>query len=411
MDLNVLADLTKYSFIADAACISDLLPNKRKEYGAARMPTNGEWYASVYGPSCGTTKSRATIYRYANSQGYKGPQDRCCLNPGTKVQDGKTCDPKYRAGPSNTGCDAFYYGWCGTNSDDPNVYSRVAKDSRCRTWAARKPSSALVAEKKFVAAFPMDSFSLSWANRDQANKAFHEQAMYEYATASKLGTDAEVREWCRSNRGACSISNVLAYCQSSGLDDQFCACVNSPTKKALDAMGYTFPTECVDSKCYDYGYKSNKTQSPCQITNCSMLVDISKVGGDTTLFDNKFIQSCNTKFQQEEEARIKAEQDAAMQASEEERNRIEAEARARAAAATAAAAAAAARTGGTTDTVGWDSGDAYKDTDIRTTTLLPSADDQKAKMILFFVITLAAGAALVGGMIYIKRRTRRRSEL
>jgi len=134
----------------------------------------------------------------------------------------------------------------------------------------------------------------SWAGSSDAALSAHKTAVKNYCTDARLSDpNSGCRELCTSYRGECNAA-AISYCDTVTADPSFCSCINSPAKKHANP-------ECVDRKCYMYGYKTIASPSVCSIVDCSTSFDLQNIGGEIELTEFAINQSCGTNEVTEEE--------------------------------------------------------------------------------------------------------------
>lgn len=153
--------------------------------------------ANGYGCSCEKSGGAAIGGRIGNIQriAFNANPTRCCIANGTKIIDGKTCDPKYR-NYTNTECDASMLAYCNNGNWGTN---------ECRSWV-----QAAIANNRTIANVPLSN----------------------YCSTNSNFAKPECQEWCsivrnnRSMRSACDMASIN-YCKNNS-SDPLCTCQNPP---------------------------------------------------------------------------------------------------------------------------------------------------------------------------------------
>ena len=173
-------------------------------------PENGEFNWGGLGSDCSMCSDPANGYGCDNCTGsdtvggkrgtvrrvaYLADPSRCCIT-GTKIIDGKTCDPQYRE-KKNATCDSPMLKYC-----DPSNWDKP----ECKSWV-----QASIVNNRTVANVPISN----------------------YCSLKNNFLRPECQEWCSLVRNNSSMKSacdqaVLSYCGSNSTDP-LCTCMNPPT--------------------------------------------------------------------------------------------------------------------------------------------------------------------------------------
>lgn len=236
---------------------------KQRGFG---WPQNGEFVWGGLGDSCSMCSDPGNGYGCDNCSGasaiggsrgtvkrtaFKANPVDCCLGKHRGGIIGQyTCNPKH-TNPTSPDCVQALRNHCA-------VGNRTFVDQQCRTFCS-----------------------------SGANRSWCEQQKQSYCNQPANFGKTECKQWCRMHPGRCD-TGALAYCNFTNPKDPICSCIQTEYKKYNPA--------CIDGSCISTGYRTanmDTTRSPCpNIQDCSVVIDIDKVGGDVVWDDVNIVQNC-----------------------------------------------------------------------------------------------------------------------
>ena len=196
-------------------------------------------------PNFAVTGGREPTIRRKIIGGYTGNITNCCISS-AKLDGNKTCDPKYRSGPSAPACSDTYRSICSQNPLDP----------RC----------------------------IAWKDATTENKAMYRQLLTAYC-GSNMG-NKECQEAIL--REDLSMDNKYDLYCGDHPTVPFCACrvpSNLGTAKTLEDWMAQSPA-CFSGKCIEGGYKTagqRANKCPSSVSSC---VNNLNVAGDNVKLNN-----------------------------------------------------------------------------------------------------------------------------
>jgi len=223
--------------------------------------------------------ARRGAFPYYKRTRYGADSRTCCLqNPASHVIGGMTCPPDTWGGPTSEACSSVFQSVC----ERPRDMDRPV----CQQWAQHFPDAAFTAMANYCRYDPAKEACEVWAETSGEAEARYRAILKERCTADLLKSSRHHRELCRKYRGACNAA-AREYCSQPDADEYFCSCINSRVQQGIP--------ECIDNKCYMYGYKTIADPPVCKQTLCSVYWDIAEAGGDIELRDNTVVQRCGTR--------------------------------------------------------------------------------------------------------------------
>src|SRR6476661_1605727 len=187
---------------------------------------------------------------YYKRVGYLAPKDQCCLNPGAKEINGKTCDPKYRGGAESAECAYIYQINCNDKDkifgDTCKAFCNSGRDSKCNNILNNLCTGDILSSG--------NETCTNWCDK---NPELCKTRIRSYCQGNNLDkryckdklidmgySDTPVNEWCASH-----------------VDDPFCACYKAlhdsgstvdPTAKAVLSRPECYVSECASGLGYKY---------------------------------------------------------------------------------------------------------------------------------------------------------------
>lgn len=206
------------------------------------------------------------------------PVTPCCPGDPSAVSTSMVTCGTGCTGPDAAPCSDYYKSVCGGG--------QWASGGPCDIWAMQFPDAAQPAMVNHCRLNPLSSECRIWSDTSPFALAQHRQAVGDYCSASRLGSEVGCRDMCRKYRGACNTA-AQEYCgQADGTMDQgFCSCLRSPVRVGAP--------ECIDGTCYDQGYKMSVDPSPCPSqTICTAYWDLEDIGRSVNIRDVSVVQQC-----------------------------------------------------------------------------------------------------------------------
>lgn len=218
---------------------------------------------------------------------YSAPMSDCCLNSTSTIGD-KTCDPKFRGGPSTQGCNTFYQEYCRQGT-------RIFDDPKCLTWQRTQGTAAdtVLSDKCFGNEMNRAECK-NWCSRNLA------QCQTNFKAFCGNKNNLENVPYCKTQslvNGFEIDDAVNAYC-ADHQDSPFCACVLSTAKINTEDISdpgmraiYARP-ECFIKECNANGYKTYNMRNSGQCQDVNVCKNSIVVAGGSNIGLNDIKQIC-----------------------------------------------------------------------------------------------------------------------